>query len=111
MKTIRISPIIILSAISLTTFGQKEFLFDYNGKYEYTNPTSLILSASDFDSTLYAIIDETKYRLNYISKDTFEDNARNQVIFQRDKTGKVIRYTLKGRVFKLLTTEIEKQEW
>lgn len=111
MKTIRITTIIILSAMSLTTFGQKEFMFDYNGKYEYTNPTSLILSASDFDSILYAIIDETKYRLKYISKDTFEDNAKNLVTFQRDKTGKVISYTLNGRVFKLLTTEIAKQQW
>lgn len=102
--------------VAVHSFGQKnkltyQNLAEYNGKYEYTSPSSLILSASDFDTTLYAIIDEAKYRLSYKEKDIFENNSKTQVIFQRDEHGKVISYTYEGKAFKRLTTEIEKYDW
>ncbi|MDL5047595.1 hypothetical protein QQ054_16385 [Oscillatoria amoena NRMC-F 0135] len=57
---------------------QYEKLLEYEGRYEYTNPESLVLAASNFDTTLYAIIDDAQYPLKYVSKDTFETPQKSR---------------------------------
>jgi CubicO group peptidase (beta-lactamase class C family) len=86
-------------------------LAEYQGKYEYSNPSSLVLAASDFDTTLYAILDEAKYPLTYINSDTFADAAKNTIVFQRNDKGEVISYQLNNVTYKLLDTDIGKYEW
>jgi CubicO group peptidase (beta-lactamase class C family) len=88
-----------------------EKLIDYEGSFEYSNPKSLILAASDFDTTLYAIIDDAKYPLKYISRDTFETPQKIPIIFQRGNNNEVESYLTEGKVYKLLGKTIEKQDW
>lgn len=88
-----------------------EKLADYEGRYEYSNPESLVLAASNFDTTLYAIIDDAQYPLRYISKDTFETPQKSPLVFQRNEKEEVVRYLTDGKNFDLITKTIEKQEW
>ena len=90
--------------------SQLEKLTEYEGRYEYSNPKSLIIAASNFDTTLYAIIDDAQYPLKYIGKDTFETLQKSPVIFQRDNNNEVESYFTEGKVYKLLGKTIEKQD-
>jgi CubicO group peptidase (beta-lactamase class C family) len=91
--------------------SELEMLNDYEGKYEYTNPKSIVIAASDFDTTLYAIIDDAQYPLKYIAKDTFETPQKNPVIFQRDKENEVKSYLTEGKTYKVISKAIEENEW
>jgi putative intracellular protease/amidase/CubicO group peptidase (beta-lactamase class C family) len=87
-----------------------EKLLDYQGKYEYINNTSLIIFASEFDTTLYAAIEGAKYPLNYVGTNSFTDTQGKPVIFQRDEKGKVKSYTTEGQQFAYLNADFEKPE-
>lgn len=91
--------------------SQYEKLVDYEGRYEYSNPKSLVLAASNFDTTLYAIIDDAQYPLKYISQDTFQTPQKSPLVFIRNDNKEVISYQTDGKTFNLLTKNIEKQEW
>jgi CubicO group peptidase (beta-lactamase class C family) len=86
-------------------------LRDYEGKYEYTNPKSLDLAASTFDTTLYAIIDDAQYPLAYVSQDTFQTPQKQPLTFQRNGKGEVVSYQTDGSVFKKLAKVDQKHEW
>jgi CubicO group peptidase (beta-lactamase class C family) len=88
-----------------------DHLTDYEGVYEYSNPESLIMEASDFDTTLYAILDDARYPLNFISTDTFTDAGRNQVVFLRDEHKKIKGYRLNNETYDLLRRDFEKTKW
>lgn len=91
--------------------SQYEKLVEYEGRYEYTNPASLVLAASNFDTTLYAIIDDAQYPLKYINKDTFETSQKSLLVFNRNDKGEVVSYSEDGKNFNLITKTIEKREW
>ena len=91
--------------------SQYENLVDYEGRYEYSNPESLVLATSNFDTTLYAIIDDAQYPLKYISKDTFETPQKSPLVFQRNAKAEVVSYLTDGKIFNLITKTIKKQEW
>ncbi len=88
--------------------SEYESLFDYEGKYEYVDNTTLELKASAMDTTLYAVIDNAKYPLKFIALDSFTDMQGSSVIFERDNSKKVISYKTDGQEFKLLTKDINK---
>ena len=77
--------------------SEYQILFDYEGKYEYLNNTTLELKASALDSILYAVIDEAKYPLNFIALDSFTDMQGNFVVFERNEHHKVIDYKADGQ--------------
>ena len=58
-------------------------LLEYEGNYEYVSESTLDIVASELDTTLYAIIDEAKYPLKYMSKGTFTNIQDVLVIFER----------------------------
>lgn len=88
-----------------------ERLAEYEGIYEYSNPESLVLAASDFDTTLYAIIDDAQYPLTFVSNDTFQSPQKTPVVFQRDEQGEVTGYFTEGKVYKLLGPKKDKRVW
>ena len=90
--------------------SQFEKLSDYQGKYENIGNTTLTLQASEMDTTLYAIIDNAKYPLNYISKDSFTNVQPIPVTAQRDKNGKIISYEVHGQTFHYLSSNFKKLE-
>jgi hypothetical protein len=106
-KILLIIPLLI--GCSLTEEkSEYESLFDYEGKYEYVDNTTLELKASAMDTTLYAVIDNAKYPLKFIALDSFTDMQGSSVIFERDNSKKVISYKTDGQEFKLLTKDINK---
>lgn len=88
-----------------------ENLVEYEGKYEYLNGATLSLRASDYDTTLYAVLDEAKYPLTYVSRDSFTNSTKDPVVFQRDEAGKISSYRVDGKTFKLLSKDMETIEW
>ncbi|WP_291720838.1 serine hydrolase domain-containing protein [Bernardetia sp.] len=85
-------------------------LSEYEGHYEYVGGSTLDLIASEFDTTLYAILDNAKYPLKYIEKDSFVDISNQTVVFERNKEANVISYKTNGETFKLIDKEFEKVE-
>lgn len=108
MKKIILLIPLLIACSSIKEKSEYENLFDYEGKYEYVGNTTLELQASALDTTLYAVIDNAKYPLNLIALDSFTDMQGSPVIFERDKSNKVISYTTDGQEFKLLTKDIDK---
>lgn len=106
----------ILFLITLITIGcsspkeksQYQKLTDYQGHYEYVGETTLDLVASEFDTTLYAILDNSKYPLKHVEKDSFVNIRNKPVVFERDEKGKVLGYKSDGQYFKLLNRNLKK---
>jgi CubicO group peptidase (beta-lactamase class C family) len=109
--TILFFTIIVYGCSVVKEKSQYERLVDYEGRYEYTNPESLVLAASNYDTTLYAIIDDAQYPLKYVSKDTFETPQKSPLVFKRNGKEEVVSYLTDGKTFSLITKTIEKQEW
>ena len=101
---------LIVGCSSQKEISQYEKLLSYEGKYEYLNNSSLILLASEMDTTLYAVIDDAKYPMNYIGTDSFTNIQGNPVIFQRDGKGKVMSYTVNGKTFAYINSDFEKRD-
>lgn len=98
---------------SCTPANQKnklEKLKDYEGLYEYVNGTTLTLQLSPPDTTLYAIIDGAKYPLFHHNADTFLNNQKDKVVFNRDTNQQVSSYSVDGSIFSLLSKKFEGME-
>jgi CubicO group peptidase (beta-lactamase class C family) len=108
MKKILLIIPLLIGCSSTTEKSEYESLFDYEGKYEYVDNTTLELKVSAMDTTLYAIIDNAKYPLKFITLDSFTDMQGSSVIFERDNSKKVISYKSDGQEFKLITKDIDK---
>jgi CubicO group peptidase (beta-lactamase class C family) len=100
-----------------TSFSQQfkatyEQLKEYEGIYEYINKTTLKIAASPKDTTLYAIINESKYKLKAIDKDIFENMSNEKVTFNR-KTGLVSGYSSEGNNYNLINKKVvfPKEMW
>ena len=109
-KIIFLISLIIVGCSEYRSKSQYEKLLDYQGKYENIGNTTLTLEASEMDTTLYAIIDNAKYPLNYISKDSFTNVRGIPVTFQRDNDGKIISYKVNGQTFHYLSSNFKKLE-
>lgn len=105
--------VITLVAIGCSPRKEKneyQTLVEYEGHYEYLGKTTIDLVASEFDTVLYAVLDNSKYPLTYIEKDSFVNIRNNPVVFKRDESGKIFSYRSGGQDFKLLNKEFEKME-
>lgn len=85
-------------------------LLDYEGNYEYVGETTLDIIVSELDTTLYAVIDKAKYPLKHIALDSFTNIQDNPVVFERDKSNKIISYRADGQTFKQISADFEKME-
>lgn len=85
----------------------------FEGVYEYTNQTTLKIAASPRDTLLYAIIDESRYKLTPTGKDLFRDMTSNQVQFFRNGANGIAGYVLNKDTFRLLHTRVSfpKEMW
>jgi len=83
-------------------------LQDYEGKYEYVRNTTLSLVASEMDTTLYAVINNAKYPLNYVSTDSFTNAQNVPLTFQRDEKGSVKSYRVEGEVFAYISSDFDR---
>ena len=81
-------------------------LKEYEGHYEYLNNTTLKVAASPKDTLLYAIINESRYRLSAVEKDIFLDMTKNEVRFFRNRKNEIAGYYVGGDTLKLLSRKV-----
>lgn len=99
--------ILLLSCSTSSQDNRLEKLKEYEGLYEYTNGTTLVLQSSIPDTTLYAIIDGAKYPLNHQRVDTFLNTQKTAVVFNRDSQEQVISYSVDGNTFNLISKDFD----
>ncbi|WP_158800233.1 serine hydrolase [Pedobacter sp. L105] len=103
---------LILSLLTLSGFSQQRYpvtyqqLKEYEGHYEYINHTTLKIAASPTDTLLYAIINESRYRLKPSGKDLFLNMGNQKIQFFRDKTHHITGYTLENKSYQLLDKHV-----
>ncbi len=85
-------------------------LIEYEGKYEYSGNSTINLIASKLDTTLYAVVDNEKYPLTYISDNIFTNRIDQLIVFQRDKSENIVSYKIDEEVFKFLTKDFKRLE-
>lgn len=92
---------------SSQVFSQIGFrdLKEYEGTYEYVNNSRLQLAASPKDDLLYAIINEVRYPLKNVGKDSFLDVQNTKVLFERNASNQITSYRVGDSFFKLLSKE------
>jgi hypothetical protein len=66
--------ILVMHFFCVSVFAQSDYvsyenLKDYQGLYQYSNNTTLKIAASPKDTILYAIINQSRYRLKPFAKD------------------------------------------
>ena len=83
-----------------------EQLKEFEGLFEYTNHTTLKIAASPKDTLLYAVINESRYKLVPSGKDLFLDMTNNKVQFVRNKSNAIAGYVLEKDTFKLLDKNV-----
>lgn len=108
-KLIFLIPLII-GCSSPKEKSEYDKLLEYEGNYEYVDNTTLDIMASEFDTTLYAVIDKAKYPLKHIALDSFANIADIPVVFERNQYNQVISYKTGGQEFQLISSDIEKTE-
>lgn len=111
---------IILNLTSFCCFSQEKYnvtynqLKEYEGLYEYLNNAKLKIAVSPKDTTVYAIINESKYTLIPIKKDLFTDMTKNEVRFFRNNKNDIAGYYYKNKdTFKLVNKQVDfpKEMW
>lgn len=75
-------------------------LSSYNGAYEYEGNTKIDMIAG---KDLFAVLDESKYKLPHASGDTFLNGAGEPVTFHRDGTGNVTGFEEHGHFYRRLS--------
>lgn len=88
-------------------------LKDYEGVYEYSNNSTLKIAASPIDTILYAIINESKYKLSTVEKDLFLDATKSKIRFFRNTKNKIAGYYKGNDTLKVLNNKVKfpKQMW
>ena len=102
----------MLFCITHCCFGQQPYkttynqLKEYEGLYEYTNHSTLKIAASPADTCLYAILNESRYKLTAFDKDLFLNMSKEKVLFIRNKTQKITGYAYNKDTFRLLNKKV-----
>jgi hypothetical protein len=108
----KICLLLILSLTDIFCFSQQTYkvtyrqLREYEGVYEYANNSTLKIAASPKDTLLYAIINESKYKLTFYSKDLFLNMSNQKVQFFRNKPNAIAGYIVEKDTFKVLSKNV-----
>ena len=108
----KIYSLLILSLTTLFSFSQQwhkmpyEQLKQFEGLYEYRNQTTLKIAASPKDTLLYAMINESRYKLTPSDKDLFLNMSNEKVQFFRNNPNSIAGYMYDQDTFKLLSKNV-----
>ena len=88
-------------------------LKEYEGLFEYVNNSTLKIAASPKDTILYAIINESKYKLSPIERDLYMDMTKNKIHFFRNAKNQIAEYYAGNDTLKLLNNKVKfpKEMW
>jgi CubicO group peptidase (beta-lactamase class C family) len=78
----------------------------YEGQYEYIDHATLQIAASPQDTMLYAIINQSRYKLRYKEGDTFLNSGNSPVAFFRNKAGVIDGYVAGKDTFKIIDRNV-----
>jgi CubicO group peptidase (beta-lactamase class C family) len=110
MKKIYLLTFLMLTTFSCFTQAKYKPTYDqlkeYQGLYEYKNNSTLKIAASPVDTIIFAVINETKYRLITFEKDIFLNIAGEKTIFFRNKKNVIAGYYAEKDTFKLISNEV-----
>ena len=81
-------------------------LKEYEGLYQYANPSTLKMAASPNDTLLYAIINQSRYPLRPVAKDVFVNSGNEPVAFLRSAKGLVDGFVTGKDTFRLLSKAV-----
>ena len=104
--------LLLLSFISQCCLAQQRYavsyeqLKEFEGLYEYSNHTTLKIAASPKDTSLYAVINESKYKLATSGKDLFLNTSKEKVQFYRTSSNAIAGYIYNQDSFKLLSKNV-----
>jgi hypothetical protein len=102
----------ILLFTSQFSFSQQRYnvayeqLKEFEGLYEYSNHTTLKIAASPKDTSLYAIINESRYKLTPFDKDLFLNMSKEKVQFFRNRSNDISGYSYNKDTFQLLSRNV-----
>jgi CubicO group peptidase (beta-lactamase class C family) len=104
---VRLQPLIValsLAALLLTASAQQTPapLSNYNGVYEYDGGAKIDMIS---DKDLFAVLDESKYKLPRSNGDTFLNGAGQPIAFQRDAAGNVSGFQENGHFHRRLSAQ------
>ncbi len=79
-------------------------LKNFEGKYEYINEKQITIFYNKKENTLNALIDKINYPIYHEYDDVFSDVTNHAIIFKRNKTNKIIGYSINEneKIFKKL---------
>src|SRR6476659_6719501 len=103
---------LILLFTSKFSFSQQQYsvtykeLKEFEGLYEYSNHTTLKIAASPKDTSLYAIINESRYKLTPFDKDLFLNMSKEKVQFFRNRSNDISGYSYNKDTFQLLNRNV-----
>jgi CubicO group peptidase (beta-lactamase class C family) len=106
----------LIALFLMTTFfcfSQQKYKITYNqlkeyeGLYEYANNTQMKIAASPLDTLLYAIINESRYRLTPSEKDVFLNGGNEKVTFYKNSKNEIIEVGDNTGKFKLITKNVK----
>jgi CubicO group peptidase (beta-lactamase class C family) len=112
LKMHKIYLLFILSLTPFFCFSQQTYkvsyeqLKEFEGLYEYANNSTLKIAASPKDTLLYAVINESKYKLTPSAKDLFLNMSKEKVQFFRNASNAIAGYISGKDTFKLLSKNI-----
>src|SRR4029078_256448 len=88
-------------------------LKEFEGLYEYPDHTTLKIAASPKDTTLYAIINESRYPLTAAAPDVFLNTSKDSVWFFRNTSNAITGYIAGKDTFKLISKRVRflKEMW
>jgi CubicO group peptidase (beta-lactamase class C family) len=78
----------------------------YEGQYQYVNHSTLQIAASPQDTMLYAIINQSRYKLKHKEKDAFLNSGNSTVTFIRNKAGLIDGYVAGKDTFKIIDRNV-----
>jgi CubicO group peptidase (beta-lactamase class C family) len=105
--------------VNIASYSQQKYkvsyaqLTEFEGLYEYANNAQMKIAASPVDTLLYAIINESRYRLTPFGKDEFLNSGNEKVTFFRDNKSAIVAVGDQTGKFKLLSKDIKypKEMW
>ena len=111
--------ILVMHFFCVSIFAQSDYqvsyenLKDYQGLYQYSNNTTLKIAASPKDTLLYAIINQSRYRLKPFAKDIFVNGSNEKIVFDRNSSGLVAGYTVSGQSYAIINRNLKfpKEMW
>jgi hypothetical protein len=111
--------ILVMHFFSVSIFAQSDYrvsyenLKDYQGLYQYSNYTTLKIAASPKDTILYAIINQSRYRLKPFAKDIFVNGSNEKIVFDRNSSGLITGYTVSGQSYAIIYRNLKfpKEMW